>query len=238
MLDRLDPDERKRALRELRDRSTCVEAGLAADRRRPPPVSVVFFGTPEAAVVPFEALLAAGLRHPARRHPARPQARARRRHRARARSRRGRVARCRGRDPRPGPRGRSTPSAPPAPSSGRGRRVRPAAAARAARRVPEGSREPPLLAAPALARGGTGGAGDPRRRRGDRRVRHGRRGRRSTPARSTRVARRAIGDDETAGELHARLVGVGADLLVATLPRHRRDRARAADRASRPTPTS
>ena len=59
MLDRLDPDERKRALRGLRD-VDLARGGPRADRRRPSPVSLVFFGTPEAAVARFEALLAAG----------------------------------------------------------------------------------------------------------------------------------------------------------------------------------
>ena len=81
MLDRLDPDERKRALRELRD-VDLRRGGARTARRRPAPVSgsrLVYLGTPTAAVVPLDALARRRPRHRARRHPARPAARPRRR---------------------------------------------------------------------------------------------------------------------------------------------------------------
>ena len=88
---------------------------------------------------------------------------------------------------------------------------------RAARRAPARLRERALLAAAALARRGAGRAGDPRRRHRDRRVRHGvEAGLDTGPVFASRAT--PIDPDETAGELHARLVELGTDLLLRTLP--------------------
>ena len=106
-----------------------------------------------------------------------------------------------------------------------------------ARRGAARLREPALLAAAALAGRGAGRAGDPRRRRRDRRVHHGDRGgpRHRPVFARVRDADRA---DETAGELRDAARRLGTDLLVDTLPTHPDDARPSRRRASPPTPTS
>ena len=120
----------------------------------------------------------------------------------------------------------------------RGRRVRPAPPRGAARRGAARVRERALLVAAPLARRRAGRAGDPGGRRGDRCVHDGG----STKGLDTgAVYARAsipIGADETAGELRARLVERGTDLLRRTLAARGADRWRNPRWASRPMPRS
>ena len=135
-------------------------------------------------------------------------------------------------------RGRRRGARRPAPSSAWSSRSASSCRRRCSTALPARVRERALLAAAALARRGAGRAGDARRRPRDRRLHHGARSRARHRARV--LARRApIGAQETAGELRARLVAAGTELLVDTLPRDPdAPTPRAAVRASPPTPTS
>ena len=173
MLERLEADDRKLALRALREQSmngspTANSAGTRSERFHSrgrgsaDPMRLVFLGSPDDAVPPLRALVAAGhevalvVTRPDRRRgrgaarPPSPVKRAatelglpvvtpERSNDAIADARRKR------RDPR------------------RRRRVRPDPAARVPRSVARRLRQPALLAAAALARRGAGRAGDPRR---------------------------------------------------------------------------
>ena len=99
----------------------------------------------------------------------------------------------------------------------RGRRLRAAAARVAVHRGPARLREPPLLAPAALAGRRAGRAGDPGRRYRDRGVCDADRARaRHRPrVRARRHPDRRVGDR---GELRDRLVGLGTELLVGTVP--------------------
>ena len=246
LLDRLDPDARKAALRELRQREL---DGLGRRgrrrRRRPPPLTAdrerrraprLLRDARRRGRRRCDALRRRRPRHRARRHAARPAPRPRRRRRRRARCKAAAErARAPGAHARPRRARSSTSSRALGADARRGRRVRPAAAARAARRAAARLRERALLAAAALARRRAGRAGDPRRRRRDRRVRHARSRRASTPGRCSRARALPIGADETAGELRAPARRRSAPTLLVRDAARRRRRATPAPQAGEPT---
>ena len=98
MTERMDPDTKKQALKEIRAHARAHRGPAARDVQglvrltpsdaAPVGPSLVFLGTPEMSVPPLRALHEAGLRHRPRRHQPRPPPRAGERHRRRARSRR------------------------------------------------------------------------------------------------------------------------------------------------------
>ena len=247
LLDRLEPDVRREALRE--------HAHPRAERRASRPRSRAQRPRPRP-LAPRRSGATRLLRHARRRGPgARSAARGRARHRARRHPARHAPGARERREPEPGaaprprrsgsrcsPRQKSREVVDDVAASGAelgvvvafGQLLPLAVARSGAARV----RERALLAVAALARRGAGRArrcsrATPRPACASWRSKPA-----STPGRCTRASARPIGAAETAGELRTRLVGIGTELLVDTLPRRADGHPGAAGRASPPTPTS
>ena len=198
LLDRLEPDVRKEALRELRDReldavgrgAVAAQLAVSSRSRSRRAVRLVFLGTPgrrgaaaaRAASTPGHEI-ALVVTQPDRR---RGRGRRRSAEPGEGRGRSSSGCRC----ARPSAPARSSTRSRERRRARRRRRVRSAAPGRAARRAAARLRQRALLAAAALAGRGAGRAGDPRRRRRDGRLHHGASKPASTPVRCTRARRR------------------------------------------------